>query len=151
VAGETVTVTQKDEATQKEIVGVGTRATYDTVKGTVCVVGKDVALCDGPQIVEGRSLTFHSADGRALVDGLDEARTESVFGRPSILVGVSTCPPKVVLPVAPSPAASPGAPSPAPSAVASPASPASANPSSLPSPTPSPEAAAPPSPAPVHP
>jgi LPS export ABC transporter protein LptC/lipopolysaccharide transport protein LptA len=82
LAGEPVTVTQVDDTGQKPRTGTGTRATYDPMVGTVFVEGRNVVLKDGPQVIQGRTLTFHSADGRALMSGEGEARTESVFGRP---------------------------------------------------------------------
>jgi LPS export ABC transporter protein LptC len=88
VVGEPVTVTQKDPSGShsRDRVGTGTRAIYDPVAGTVLVVGKNVVLHDmalpsPSQQVQGRSLTFRTGDSRVLVDGREEARTETVLRR----------------------------------------------------------------------
>jgi lipopolysaccharide transport protein LptA len=75
VAGEPVEV---EQGVRK---GAGNRATYTPDKETVVLVGERVTLSDPTRQVEGRSLTFHVAEDRILVDGREEVRTESIFKR----------------------------------------------------------------------
>jgi hypothetical protein len=71
---------------KRDRVGIGTRAVYDPVVGTVLVTGKSVVLKDmsqpaPSQQVQGRSLTFRTGNSSVLVDGREEARTEMVLRR----------------------------------------------------------------------
>ncbi len=73
VAGEPVAITQGDRKAD------GTQATYTPANEVLVLVGETVLLQDPAQSVQGRSLTFHVADDRILVDGREEVRTETVF------------------------------------------------------------------------
>ncbi len=55
--------------------------TYKPAEGSVAVVGSSVELVEGSQRVQGRSLIFFTGDDRILVDGREEARTETVLRR----------------------------------------------------------------------
>jgi LPS export ABC transporter protein LptC/lipopolysaccharide transport protein LptA len=73
IVGSPVTITQGTrEAT-------GQRGTYTPATETMVLVGDRVTLKDPTQQVLGRSLTFHVADDRILVDGREEVRTETVI------------------------------------------------------------------------
>jgi lipopolysaccharide transport protein LptA len=57
----------------------GARATYEPGPGTLTIVGDKVRMKDPTQVVEGRSLTLHTADDRILVDGQEQVRTQTII------------------------------------------------------------------------
>jgi LPS export ABC transporter protein LptC/lipopolysaccharide transport protein LptA len=73
VAGEPVQVEQGDRKAQ------GARATYDPRAGTMALVGEPVTLVDPRQEVQGRAVTFNLGDDRVVVDGQEQARTQTVI------------------------------------------------------------------------
>jgi lipopolysaccharide transport protein LptA len=72
-AGDPVELTQ---ATRK---ANGQRGVYTPKTGTIVVTGEKVQMKDESQQVEGRILTFFVGDDRILVDGREEARTETIL------------------------------------------------------------------------
>jgi LPS export ABC transporter protein LptC/lipopolysaccharide transport protein LptA len=72
-AGEPVQVEQGDRKAQ------GVRATYDPRAGTMALVGEPVTLVDPRQHVQGRAVTFNLGDDRVVVDGQEQARTQTVI------------------------------------------------------------------------
>ena len=72
-AGEPVEVEQGERKAQ------GVRATYDPRAGTMALVGEPVTLVDPRQHVQGRAVTFNLTDDRVLVDGQEQARTQTVI------------------------------------------------------------------------
>jgi lipopolysaccharide transport protein LptA/LPS export ABC transporter protein LptC len=73
VAGEPVQVEQGERKAQ------GVRATYDPRAGTMALVGEPVTLVDPRQQVQGRAVTFNLGDDRVVVDGQEQARTQTVI------------------------------------------------------------------------
>lgn len=57
----------------------GARATYTPADERILVEGPKVVLSAPGQQVEGRTLTLYLGDDRIVVDGREEARTETVF------------------------------------------------------------------------
>ncbi len=72
-AGEPVEVEQGERRAQ------GVRATYDPRAGTMALVGEPVTLVDPRQHVQGRAVTFNLTDDRVVVDGQEQARTQTVI------------------------------------------------------------------------
>jgi lipopolysaccharide transport protein LptA len=72
-AGEPVQVEQGERKAQ------GLRATYDPHAGTMSLVGEPVTLVDPRQHVQGRSVTFNLGDDRVVVEGQEQARTQTVI------------------------------------------------------------------------
>jgi lipopolysaccharide transport protein LptA len=75
VAGEPVQVEQGERKAK------GQRATYDPRGGTMALVGEPVDLVDPRQHVQGRAVTFNLGDDRVVVDGQEQARTQTVIRR----------------------------------------------------------------------
>jgi lipopolysaccharide transport protein LptA len=73
VAGEPVEVTQGERRAKGQV------GTYTTADQMVVLVGKEVVLKDPKQETKGRSVAFRVGGDRVIVDGQDEARTESSF------------------------------------------------------------------------
>jgi lipopolysaccharide export system protein LptA len=73
VAGEPVEMVEG----QRKV--TGQRATYTPQDEKIVVEGERVLLTGPGQQAQGRTLTLHVGDDRILVDGRDEARTETVF------------------------------------------------------------------------
>jgi LPS export ABC transporter protein LptC/lipopolysaccharide transport protein LptA len=73
VAGEPVQVEQGERKAQ------GLRATYDPRAGTMNLVGEPVTLIDPRQHIQGRAVTFNLGDDRVVVDGQEQARTQTVI------------------------------------------------------------------------
>lgn len=57
----------------------GQRAVYTPADRTIAVSGDKVELKDATQQLHGRTLTFFVGDDRILVDGREEARTETIL------------------------------------------------------------------------
>jgi lipopolysaccharide export system protein LptA len=74
-AGEPVEIDQGERRAK------GTRAVYSPEQRTIVVTGEGAELKEPSQQVRGRSLTFFIGEDRILVDGREEARTESIFRR----------------------------------------------------------------------
>jgi len=74
-AGEPVELDQGERRAK------GTRAVYSPEARTIVVTGEGAELKEPSQQVRGRALTFFIGEDRILVDGREEARTESVFRR----------------------------------------------------------------------
>lgn len=72
-AGEPVEVEQGERKAR------GVRATYDPRAGTMALVGEPVTLVDPRQHVQGRAVTFNLTDDRVVVDGQEQARTQTVI------------------------------------------------------------------------
>jgi LPS export ABC transporter protein LptC/lipopolysaccharide transport protein LptA len=72
-AGEPVQVEQGERKAQ------GARATYDPRAGTMALEGEPVTLVDARQHVQGRAVTFNLGDDRVVVDGQEQARTQTVI------------------------------------------------------------------------
>ena len=72
-AGEPVQVEQGERKAQ------GVRATYDPRAGTMALEGEPVTLVDPRQHVQGRAVTFNLGDDRVVVDGQEQARTQTVI------------------------------------------------------------------------
>jgi lipopolysaccharide transport protein LptA/LPS export ABC transporter protein LptC len=72
-AGEPVEVQQGERRAQ------GVSATYDPRAGTMALLGEPVTLVDPRQHVQGRSVTFNLGDDRVVVDGQEQARTQTVI------------------------------------------------------------------------
>jgi LPS export ABC transporter protein LptC/lipopolysaccharide transport protein LptA len=72
-AGEPVEVQQGERRAQ------GVRATYDPRAGTMALVGEPVTLVDPRQHIQGRAVTFNLGDDRVVVDGQEQARTQTVI------------------------------------------------------------------------
>jgi LPS export ABC transporter protein LptC/lipopolysaccharide transport protein LptA len=67
------------ELIQDKRTATGQRAVYTPADKTIVVTGQKVELKDEAQQVQGRSLTFFVGDDRILVDGREEARTETIL------------------------------------------------------------------------
>ncbi len=67
------------ELRQAGRVATGQKAVYTPADKTIVVTGDKVELVDDRQHVSGRSLTFFVGDDRILVDGREEARTETIL------------------------------------------------------------------------
>jgi LPS export ABC transporter protein LptC/lipopolysaccharide transport protein LptA len=67
------------ELKQDKRTATGQRAVYTPADKTIHVTGQKVELRDDAQQVQGRSLTFFVGDDRILVDGREEARTETIL------------------------------------------------------------------------
>ncbi|MGE0453892.1 MAG: LptA/OstA family protein [Vicinamibacteria bacterium] len=74
-AGEPVEIDQGERRAK------GTRAVYSPEERTIVVTGEGAELKEPAQQVRGRSLTFFIGEDRILVDGREEARTETIFRR----------------------------------------------------------------------
>lgn len=72
-AGEPVEVQQGERRAR------GVSATYDPRAGTMALLGEPVTLVDPRQHVQGRSVTFNLGDDRVVVDGQEQARTQTVI------------------------------------------------------------------------
>jgi lipopolysaccharide export system protein LptA len=82
VAGQPVEVSQElrlpgGRSERRE--AAGQTATYTPANETVVIVGERVQLKDPSRDVTGRSVTFHVADERILVDGGELGRTETIL------------------------------------------------------------------------
>jgi LPS export ABC transporter protein LptC/lipopolysaccharide transport protein LptA len=75
IAGEPVEVEQGERKAK------GQRATYDPRAGTMALVGEPVDLVDPRQHVQGRAVTFNLGDDRVVVDGQEQARTQTIIRR----------------------------------------------------------------------
>ncbi len=73
VAGEPVEVAQGTRH------ATGRLATYTPADHMMLLVGNPVVLTDAKQKTTGRSVAFRVGGDRIIVDGQEEARTESVF------------------------------------------------------------------------
>jgi lipopolysaccharide transport protein LptA/LPS export ABC transporter protein LptC len=73
VAGEPVHVEQGDRKAD------GKRVTYDPRAGTMALVGEPVTLIDPRQEIQGRAVTFNLGDDRVVVEGQEQARTQTVI------------------------------------------------------------------------
>lgn len=69
------------ELRQGSRIANGERAVYTPADKTIVVTGRKVDLKDESQQVHGRTLTFYVGDDRILVDGREEARTETILRR----------------------------------------------------------------------
>jgi LPS export ABC transporter protein LptC/lipopolysaccharide transport protein LptA len=67
------------ELTQDKRAAIGQRAVYTPADKSINVTGDKVEMKDDSQQVQGRSLTFFVGDDRVLVDGRQEARTETIL------------------------------------------------------------------------
>lgn len=69
------------ELRQGTRIATGERAVYTPADRTIVVTGNKVELTDDNQQAHGRSLTFFVGEDRILVDGREEARTETILRR----------------------------------------------------------------------
>jgi LPS export ABC transporter protein LptC/lipopolysaccharide transport protein LptA len=76
---ERLVATDGVELRQATRVATGQKAVYTPGDKTIAVTGDKVELVDDRQHVSGRSLTFFVGDDRILVDGREEARTETIL------------------------------------------------------------------------
>ena len=57
----------------------GQRAVYTPAAKSILITGDKAEMKEDKQQIQGRSLTFYMGDDRILVDGREEARTETIF------------------------------------------------------------------------